>query len=171
MIAFDRYQHWLTEWSDVQAHLPILYQASHGFVLELGVRAGVSTTALLAGVENAGGRVWSVDRDDCSPVFAGHPQWQFIQADSLDVATIEAAQVPMAFDCIFIDTEHTADRTLRELQTWGMRVRRGGAIYLHDTDDPSTMPGVRDAMEAFCTEHGLTPVYHTGSYGLGEIRL
>jgi predicted O-methyltransferase YrrM len=170
MTAFERYQHWLVEWSDVRDHLPILYQASHGFVLELGVRAGVSTAALLAGVENAGGMVWSVDRDDCSPVFAGHPQWRFIQADSLDVATIEAAGIPYALDCLFIDTVHTADRTLRELEVWGSRVVPGGVILLHDTDDPSTMPGVRDAMEAFCAAGGLTPLYHTGSYGLGEIR-
>ena len=58
--------------------------AARGNVLELGVRAGVSTAALLAGVSDHGGHVWSVDRDDCAPVFAGHPHWTFIQGDSLD---------------------------------------------------------------------------------------
>jgi predicted O-methyltransferase YrrM len=170
MTALSRYSDWLTVWSDVQTHLPRLFSASHGAVLELGVRAGVTTAALLAGVEVVGGVVWSVDHDDCSPVFTGHPQWRFVQADSLDERALDAAGLPQTLDLLFIDTVHTADRTTQELQLWGGRVAPGGVIYLHDTDDPSTMPGVRDAMEAYCRERGITPIYHAGSYGLGEIR-
>lgn len=165
--ARERYQHWLATWNDVQAHLPVLYEHARGNVLELGVRAGVSTSALLTGVVDHGGHVWSVDRDDCSAVFAPHPDWTFIQADSCDVATIN---VPETLDCLFIDTEHTADRTYRELTLWGPRVKVGGVILLHDTDDGSTYPGVRNAMEAWCLERALTPEYREGSYGLGVIR-
>jgi predicted O-methyltransferase YrrM len=165
MSATERYQYWLNHWSDVRAHLPTLYEAARGNVLELGVRAGVSTSALLAGVEAHGGHVWSVDRDDCGNVFAGHPNWTFIQADSL-----HAAGVPVYIDCLFIDTEHTETRTIAELLMWGDRVRTGGVILLHDTDDSSTYPGVRNAMELYCAERGLTPEYHEGSYGLGVIR-
>lgn len=155
-------------WSDVQAHLETLFDHARGNVLELGVRAGVSTSALLAGVEAHGGHVWSVDRDDCSPVWAGHPQWTCIQADSLDAARIV---VPDVLHCLFIDTEHTESRTIAELDLWGPRVRKSGAILLHDTDDPSTFPGVRAAIEAYCSARGLRPIYHEGSYGLGVIRL
>jgi len=169
-VGLARYAEWITVWSDVQTHLPRLFAHSHGTVLELGVRAGVSTAALLAGVEVVGGTVWSVDRDDCSPLFAGNPQWRFVQADSLDERALDAAGLPASLDLLFIDTEHTADRTARELALWGTRVRCGGVIYLHDTDDPATMPGVRDAMEAYCRERGIVPIYHAGSYGLGEIR-
>lgn len=165
-----RYAEWISVWSDVQAHLPRLFSHSHGTVLELGVRAGVSTSALLAGVEVVGGTLWSVDRDDCSPLFAGNPQWRFVQADSLDEQALAGAGLPEELDLLFIDTEHTADRTLRELTLWGPRVACGGVIYLHDTDDPSTMPGVRDAMTAVCRAWGVEPIYHAGSYGLGEIR-
>lgn len=163
--AHERYQYWLANWSDVQTHLPTLYEAARGNVLELGVRAGVSTAALLAGVSDHGGHVWSVDRDDCSPVFAGHPHWTFIQADSL-----EAEGVPDVLDCLWIDTEHTETRTIAELRLWGARVQPGGVILLHDTDDGSTYPGVRNAIELYCSERGLTPEYHEGSYGLGVIR-
>lgn len=165
MSATERYQYWLEHWSDVQAHLPTLYDHARGAVLELGVRAGVSTAALLAGVEVHGGHVWSVDRDDCAAVFAGHPQWTFLQADSC--ADLEA---PTALDLLFIDTEHTMDRTLRELRLWGPRVQPGGVILLHDTDDMSTWPGVRDAMAVYCKERGLVPEFRDGSYGLGVIR-
>lgn len=155
-------------WSDVQTHLTTLYDYARGNVLELGVRAGISTTALLAGVEAHGGHVWSVDRDDCGAVWAGHPAWTFIQADSLDETRIA---LHPTIDCLFIDTEHTETRTLAELQTWGRYVRPGGAILLHDTDDMSTYPGVRNAIEVYCIERDLTPQYLPGSYGLGVIRL
>jgi hypothetical protein len=167
MGATERYHYWLEHWSDVQAHLPTLFEAARGNVLELGVRAGVSTSALLAGVEAHGGHVWSVDRDDCSSVFAGHPQWTFVQADSLNIERITQFE---RLDCLFIDTEHTEDRTLKELMMWGVVVGKGGTILLHDTDDGSTYPGVRNAIEAYCAERGLTPEYYEGSYGLGVIR-
>lgn len=175
MAALERYQYWLEHWSDVQTHLPTLFEAACGNVLELGVRAGVSTSALLAGVEAHGGHVWSVDRDDCSPVFAGHPQWTFIQADSLDSATIEGGvwqgsapvALPEYYDLLFIDTEHTEERTIAELRTWGPRAK---LIMLHDTDDSSTYPGVRNAMAAYCEDTGRKATFHEGSYGLGVIR-
>lgn len=176
MLATERYEYWLAHWSDMQTHLPALFEAARGNVLELGVRAGVSTSALLAGVEAHGGHVWSVDRDDCSPVFAGHPQWTFIQADSLDTEAISGAigwpktTYYNDLSLLFIDTEHTEGRTLAELQTWGPLVRKGGAIMLHDTDDGSTYPGVRNAILAYCIERDLTPEFHEGSYGLGVIR-
>jgi hypothetical protein len=161
-VAHEQYQYWLSHWSDMQAHLPTLYEAARGNVLELGVRAGVSTAALLAGVSDHGGHVWSVDKDDCSPVFGNHPHWTFVQADSL-----EAAGIPDTLECLFIDTEHTKERTIAELRMWGPRAK---VIMLHDTDDSSTAPGVRDAMAAYCAERGLTPEFMEGSYGLGVIR-
>lgn len=174
--ATPRYQQLLLpeNWSDVQTHLPMLYDCARGNVLELGVRAGISTTALLAGVEAHGGHVWSVDRDDCRAVWSRHPAWTFVQADSLDIRAIGAAtnwDVLQPLDCLFIDTEHTETRTLAELQTWGPYVRKGGVILLHDTDDMSTYPGVRKAIEAYCLPADLPFEYHSGSYGLGVIRL
>ena len=165
----DAYRYWLEHWSDVQTHLPVLYEAARGNVLELGVRAGVSTCALLAGVADHGGHVWSVDINDCRPAIGPHPDWTFIQADSCDEATIRP-NLPGPLDCLFIDTEHTEDRTIRELRTWGDHVRRGGIILLHDTDDMSTYPGVRRAIEQYSRETGRTPEYREGSYGLGVIR-
>ena len=158
-------------WSDVQAHLTTLYDAARGNVLELGVRAGISTTALLAGVEAHGGHVWSVDRDDCSPVWAGHPNWTFIRADSCDPDIARLVPGIDVLDCLFIDTEHTETRTLAELQMWAWRVRPGGVILLHDTDDMSTYPGVRNAIEAYCLPMDLRLEYLPGSYGLGVIRV
>mgnify|MGYP000157936475 FL=1 len=86
MSLYQRYlQHCATQ-SDIQHHLPLLYASAHGVVVELGTRTGVSTCALLAGVERRGGHVWSIDIDDCSQLYADHPQWTFKRGDSRDVS-------------------------------------------------------------------------------------
>lgn len=148
MTPHEQYLHRLTYWSDILGHLPRLYEMAKGNVLELGVRDGNSTAALLAGVAERGGHLWSVDIADYSKAVKPHPQWTFIRADSLDVGRITGAGVPSELDLLFIDTDHTYERTLAELTTWGARVKRGGAIVLHDTDN-ADFPDVRKAIEAY----------------------
>ncbi len=46
---------------DTHAHLPFIKSVAKGNVLEIGVHCGISTTALLAGIEENGGHLWSVD--------------------------------------------------------------------------------------------------------------
>ena len=41
---------------------------------------------------------------------------------------------------------------------------------LHDTDDGSTYPGVRNAIATYCMETGRSAEFYEGSYGLGVIR-
>lgn len=155
--------------SDIQYHLPLLYTHGRGVVLELGVRTGVSTSALLAGVIDHGGDVWSVDTNPaCSNTFS-HSQWHFIHANSLDYGTIEAAGLPQSVDTLFIDTVHTFEHTLQELELWGKRVQRDGIILLHDTDDPGTHPGVRNAMASYCDRHGFQFWCLPESNGMGVI--
>ena len=169
MKAQHRYDYWLKEETDIKDHLPRLFEAASGNVLELGVRSGVSTAALLAGIEARGGHLWSVDRDGgCEAAFNGHPNWTFIQADSLDSARIKAAGVKEPLDVLFIDTNHELHHTLLELNTWGPLVKVGGQILLHDA---ITFPGVREAMEIFCGEFGLPFEVIPGSNGLGIITM
>lgn len=166
---YDEYR--TTTWSDMQEHLPRLFEAAHGVVLELGVRFGVSTTALLAGVEAHGGTVWSVDHDpECAQRF-DHPQWRFIHAHSLDIETIRAAGLPDQLDLVFIDTVHTEEHTTAELELYGPMVKPGGAMMLHDTEDMATYPGVLNAIKAYCEPRGLNYTLISGSYGLGVIDL
>ena len=143
--TWQRYMDIVGTPSDIQHHLPLLYSLARGNVLELGTRTGVSTTALLAGVEAHGGHVWSVDVDDCSRLFAEHSQWAFIQASSTDVTTI--AQCPDPIDLLLIDTEHTVEQVETELSIWAPLMRAGGSICIHD---PETFPGVRRAVTEFC---------------------
>jgi hypothetical protein len=74
--ARNAYEYHLKNWSDIQDHLPRLYEAAKGNCMEIGVRSGVSTSALLAGIEAHGGHLYSFDINHCD-VFHGHPQWTF----------------------------------------------------------------------------------------------
>ena len=174
---FARYQQHLATPSDIQHHLPLLYSLARGNVLELGTRSGVSTAALLAGVEAHGGFLWSLDIEDCSQVALGHDQWTFVQGDSIDPATVERVAAwdrngddkPTAmamFNLILIDTFHCYEQTTAELALWHTRLVPGGTICLHD---PETFPGVRRAVQEFCTAHGWPVTFVLPCHGMAVI--
>ena len=159
MSARAAYEFHLKNWSDIQDHLPMLREAARGNVLEIGVRSGVSTSALLTGLEEHGGCLLSIDINDC-PVFAGHPQWTFMKQDS------RSAVLGDAYDVVFIDGDHTYEGALADLENFGAKAKR---IFVHDTDCPDTFPGVRKAVEQFVKETGRRVTWHHGSYGMAEI--
>lgn len=148
--TFQRYQaHYATP-SDIQHHLGLLFSLARGNVLELGTRSGVSTAALLAGVERHGGHVWSVDIEDCSNVAEGHPRWQFIQSSSTNPDLVDTLG-KRGFDLILIDTFHSYEQATAELALWHPHIAPGGTILMHD---PETFPGVRRAAQEFAASQG-----------------
>ena len=153
--------------SDIRHHLGLLYSLARGNVVELGTRGGVSTAALLAGLERAGGHLWSVDIDErCASVAAGHPLWTFVLGSSTDVSLI--AQCPDPIDVLFIDTEHNFEQCSAELAIWAELVRPGGHILLHD---PETFPGVRRAIEEFCKERGWPVTFVLPNNGMAVVEV
>lgn len=145
--TWQRYMEHVSTQSDIQHHLPLLYSLARGNVLELGTRTGVSTAALLAGVEAHGGHVWSVDVDDCSGLYLGHPRWTFLQSDSRNPDL--PPQINMPIDLLLVDSEHVVDVTAAELALWEPHVGYGGYILLHDIE---TFPGVRRAISDYCKD-------------------
>lgn len=165
--ARESYERYLGQETDIRDHLPRLFDEARGTVLELGVRGGVSTSALLAGVEQRGGEVWSVDVDpSCSTACAAHPLWHFVCADSRDPAPLSVAGLPSEIDVLFVDTLHKYEHVRDELAVWGPRVRRDGIVLLHDTD---AYPEVRHAAEDYARRKGLRSEFLPGSNGLGVI--
>ena len=165
--------------SDIQHHLPLLYSLARGNVVELGTRTGVSTAALLAGVEARGGHVWSVDIDDCGGLFAEHPQWTFRQGSSIDPATREKVAAwnrnsddkPTAmamFNLVLIDTEHNIEQVSAELELWAPRMAPGSHILIHD---PETFPGVRRAITEFCTARSWPVTFVLPCNGMAVIEV
>lgn len=162
MSARNAYEYHLHNWSDIQEHLPKLYAAAKGTCLEIGVRSGVSTSALLAGIEQHGGHLYSMDINDCA-VFSGHPQWTFRRADSLKENPYPELE---EIDVLFVDGDHSYEGCLSDLSRWGGKAKR---IFVHDTDAPD-FPGVRKAVEQYGHISHRKPLYHHGSYGMAEIR-
>jgi predicted O-methyltransferase YrrM len=169
MNARQRYERQLQVWSDIRRHLPVLRERASGNVLELGTRNGVSTVALLAGVEENGGHVWSVDVNDCAALFAWHPRWTFIRADSCDVGAITASGVPDDLDLLFLDTLHHYEQVKQELDTWGNAVVPGGSILVHDTE--LYPQGAGQAVQDWTVERGYVATFRSGSNGLGIIEV
>lgn len=168
--------------SDIAVHLPVLAAAvaayhQTGIVVELGVRDGNSTQALLQGVNRTGGHLWSVDRVDCGAV-SDDPRWSFVRGRDTDPLLVST--LPADADVVFIDTDHAYAHTLTELEMWVPRVRPGGVVLLHDTMNES--PGERGeaiglqppfpvlrAVEDYCAEHDLRWENDERGWGLGTV--
>jgi hypothetical protein len=121
--------------------------------------------ALLAGLEERGGMLWSVDVDPASAgVFPDHSQWRFVLADSRDERQVVGAGLPDKLDVLFIDTIHTYDQVRDELAVWGDRVVEGGVILFHDTD---SYPPIRRAISEWCKSRTVPFEFRGGSNGLG----
>jgi Methyltransferase domain len=164
--ARKRFEAALREPSDIRHHLRRLRREARGTVLELGVRGGNSTTALLAGLEERGGKLWSVDVDStCAGLFTDHPQWKFVTADSRDCDPVVRSGLGAAeLDVLFVDTLHTYEQVRDELAVWGDRIRSGGTILFHDTE---SYPEIRRAIAEWCRPRRIPFEFFGRSNGLG----
>lgn len=165
MTPAEQYARNIAEWSDVQEHLPRFREAARGYVLEIGVRTGMSTSAFLAGVEENGGHLWSVDIEDCSRLFPDHPQWTFLHADSILHSRFLLETLPRELELLFVDGDHTEEGCLSDLNTYGPRARR---IMVHDTSAPN-FPGVRRAVLDYVSHSRRICRFLEESYGLAVI--
>lgn len=107
-------------------------------VLELGVGNGSSTIALLATVEDTGGRLISVDIVDNPWFNVNTPEkvkeiglekyWEFIKMNDLDYAK----QCEEKFEVILVDTDHTYNQTYNEVNAFTPLMESYGEMYFHD---------------------------------------
>ena len=192
-VLAQRYSSLCVEPSDINEHLPTFVQSVKDLdaqrVIELGTRYGVSTIAWLYGLEQTGGHLWAVD---CSfPVPAPGsdvnlldpqgplgvvPWFTFMLGYDTFPEVLDA--LPKEVDIVFLDTNHVYAETLEELALYYPRVRKGGRMYLHDTDlvatgnaPPTPQPDypVLTAMKEFCAEHNLKWENNPNNSGLGTI--
>lgn len=191
LLARD-YAHRLTQYSDITDHLRFMYDTVAKYrnpvVIEMGVRTGNSTSALLHAALEAGGQVWSADINESQVPGYWHeiPQWHFMQGDSVSPEVLK--WMPKKADVVFMDTSHTFEQQLAELRKYVPRVRPGGTVLIHDTqcvptdnfasDSFTPMPRpegpVTDALNAYCEESGLSWTNRHSElpyYGLGVIEI
>jgi predicted O-methyltransferase YrrM len=158
---------------DIWQQLPVLYAwARHpgARIIELGVRSGNSTSAFLAGAEQSGGELWSVDvaEPDIPAYWRDLPFWHLLVAD--DTAQEAVAHCPDGADVLFIDTSHFYEHTLLELRLYAGKVRPGGVVLMHDTDRRE-WPDVSRALDDFCGANALDWYDHPWWHGLGVIEV
>lgn len=148
-------------------------------VIELGVRSGNSTSAILAALEDVGGHLWSCDINapDVPEVWHDSPLWTFLLGDDLDMQL----KMPDPCDVLFIDTSHTYHQTLAELRAYVPKLRSGGLALFHDTQWlypnislPAPGGPVTEALDVFCAETGAEWKNRDsleGYYGLGVMHV
>lgn len=165
--------------SDIYEHLPVFVKTAQELdaqkVVELGSRGGVSTVAWLYAMEETDGHLWSVDLGN-GPTALSHDRWTFIEGNDLDPKVVR--QLPDDADIVFIDTIHTYEQTLAELNVYVHKVRPGGRILLHDSAVHAWigMRGqppfpVKTAVEEFCADEGLAATYRDNCFGLATIQI
>lgn len=170
----DEYRRRCGQEHDIREQLPVLYAwARHPGtrIIELGVRAGNSTSAFLAGIEHGRGELWSVDiaRPDVPAQWHDLPSWHLLIADDL---SDEAARFcPGEADVLFIDTSHYYKHTVAELDRYVPRVRPGGVALVHDTHNQRDWPDVPRALDDWCAAAGLGWYGHQAWPGLGVIEI
>jgi predicted O-methyltransferase YrrM len=145
----------LSQWCDVSAHLPRLFNLAKGVkVVEFGTRAGMSTISMLAGrpislTTYDIGRCNEISEIEAMAKDAGIPFRQLLQ-DINHLTEIEAC------DFVFCDAEHNGNAVWHQL----VLADAAGAsvIASHDTElfgrsgDYAHTPGILDAMDRFIAE-------------------
>ena len=182
----------LTQYSDITDHLRFMHDTvlkyTRPVVIEMGVRTGNSTSALLSAVLEKDGQMWSADINESQVPGYFHeiPQWHFRQGDSVTSDTLR--WMPKKAHVVFMDTSHTFEQQLAELRAYVPRVQPGGTVLIHDTqcipadnfesDSFTPMPRpegpVTDALNAYCEESGLSWTNRHSEapyYGMGVIEI
>lgn len=123
------YQHAKKTSSDINQNLPILYELAKECetIVEMGVRAGVSTRAFL----NTDASLISIDikkNTTVEELFAladtGKKSCQYMIDDVLNIEILET-------DLLFIDTLHTYEQLTQELKLHGNKAKK--YLIFHDT--------------------------------------
>ena len=156
---------------DIDMHAPYMIEQAHGNILEIGVREGCSTASFLLGLEYSGGHLYSVDIEAApGELFAGHPNWTFIQADSQKPETLLPQLAGVHFDILFIDGDHSYEAVANDLKNYAPLVKDGGKIILHDVLSAYD-PGVRQAVDEFVAAQGYELEVFKSWVGLGTIHV
>ena len=113
-------------------------------VLECGVNEGWSTGVLAHALENNGGKLISLDIEDCSDAIVSDC-WTFLQTDDSEQEYIlrQAPILTSGIDLIYIDSLHAAKHVARLVELWYPLVKQGGWLAFDDVDPGPYMRGQR----------------------------
>lgn len=187
-------------WTDIRGHLQFMHETvlsyTNPVVIELGIQAGNSTSALLAAVSVTHGTLYSCDIQTREQLKLGIvpgsgglrrvpddwwdlPFWKTMCGTTGDDLSAEAREwLPDECDVLFVDTEHTTEHVLAVMDEYMPRVKEGGVALFHDThwtpgdyDSPYPEGPVAKGIDQYCKAHGLSWEDRPGSYGMGVVQL
>jgi len=105
-------------------------EATAPVVVELGMRHGISTIALLRGAIDSGGTVNSIDFDPtCELIIPPGLPFVFRGMDSIEAA----GTLDIHPDFVLVDSDHTYEYTAREIAAWWPKMNSGGHMLFHDS--------------------------------------
>ena len=109
-------------------------------ILEFGVQRGYSTKRFLDLIEKKGGKLYSVDIDDCSKI-SKNKNWKFIQSrdDNFDLIK---KNIPKKIDVIFLDSLHEADHVKKIIYYYYKFLSKNGYFFI---DDVCWLPYVKNS--------------------------
>ena len=114
---------------------PLIKKINKPIILELGVQKGRSTKKFLEICEQNGGKLFSIDLDDCSDV-SNDKNWQFFKSRDDNFEFIKT-KIPEKIDILFIDTLHEAEHVKKLFYGYYPLVKKNGYIFI---DDISHLP-------------------------------
>ena len=157
-------------------------EAKAKVIVELGTQIGHSTRALLKATIENNGHMHSVELNANSLALVGEAMksggadtsfWTAVPGDDLEVAK----QWTIHMDLLFLDTSHTYENTVKELESYSKFVVPQGIIIMHDTYMDRSVPEqypVRRAVEDWLKNNGewefLDITTPGDGWGLGLLR-
>ena len=107
-----------------------LVKIKNPYVLEFGVRYGISTKLFIEICEKNMGKLYSVDVDDYSKQFFS-PTWKFIHSrdDNFEYVT---KNIPSKFDLIYLDSFHDAEHVKKIFYYYYPFLKKGGYFIIDD---------------------------------------
>ncbi len=180
------------QWSDIQPHLLVLYSLARWCTaplfgeavptrpprcLEIGVRQGVSTVAILAGLKRNGGHLVSLDIDPVESAVAADviarlgltDQWEF----HLEHSDAFASRMTGELDLLWIDGDHNSPQPQRDFDNYAPFVRQNGIIAMHDRWVEPSRPdefGVEACVQSVLGRGGYELMTLPWTYGLVLMR-
>lgn len=135
--ALDLLRRTINGASDIDQHLLTMFGIAIGVrakkILELGVRDGNSTRALVAAAFLTGGKLTSVDIKPTNfrpPEFMGN-SWDFWEADAIKFLEL-AIEQGSSYELILVDDNHQYPHVKRELELMSHLVGPSSVVLLHD---------------------------------------
>ena len=144
--------------------IPKISEIKNIKILELGVENGRSTKKFLELCEKNGGKLYSVDKENCSKI-SSSPNWKFIQSmdDNFDLIK---NNITSPLDVIFIDTTHEADHVEKIIYGYYDILKINGYLFI---DDVSHLPYIKSSNREnfYCeinnkeTFYRILEIYHS----------